>query len=106
MRRLEENACAVACIRFAAASAAMIEIHEDTKALLNDLVRLAPLHVHEKTHPAGVMLISGIVQPLLRRQTSERAVDGRAGCSAGVRCALLLGFISDHFGRLMLVTVL
>src|SRR6476646_6687515 len=54
----------------------MIEIHQDLQSLLNDLVRLAPLHVYHKAHATGVVFVKRIVETLFRREAGEGAVPG------------------------------
>ena len=67
VRYLHQDARAVAGVHFAAARAAMIEVHQDRERLLHDLVGFFPLHVDDETHAARVMLELRIVKALLWR---------------------------------------
>jgi len=51
MRRLQEDAGAVARVLFAAAGPAMLEVHEHLEGFLHNRVRFAALEVHDKTAP-------------------------------------------------------
>ena len=55
---------AVAGFRIAAAGSAVSQIDQDLDALAYDLVGLLPIEIHDETHPAGVVLVAGIVEAL------------------------------------------
>ena len=63
-RFMNENACAVASLRVAAACAAVREIDENFDSLADDVVRLFAVQINDETHAARVMLVTGVVQPL------------------------------------------
>src|SRR6185437_15427194 len=63
VRNLDQDAGAVAGKRIAAAGAAMGQIDEDLDALPDDFVRLLTLEIDNEAHPAGVMLITRVVEP-------------------------------------------
>jgi hypothetical protein len=65
VRRLDQDAGAVASVDFAAAGAAVAEVDEDLERLLHDGVRLPPFDVDDKADTAGIVLVLGVVQPLL-----------------------------------------
>jgi hypothetical protein len=65
VRDLHEDAAAVPHLRVGADGPAMIEISQGAEPLLDDGVRLAVLHVGDEAHPAGVLLVGRIVEPLL-----------------------------------------
>ena len=67
VRRLHEDARAVAGVGFASARAAVVEVHEDLQRVRHQLVRLAPLHVDDEAHAAGIVLKLRVVKPLLWR---------------------------------------
>jgi hypothetical protein len=52
MRGLDEDACSVSSIRFAAARAAMIEIAQSPESLLNDRVGFPALDIHHEPDSA------------------------------------------------------
>ena len=54
VRRLHQDAGAVAGARIGADGAAMLEIEQDGQRVLDDLVRLAALDVGNKSDPAGI----------------------------------------------------
>jgi hypothetical protein len=64
VRHLHKNARAVAGVRFAANGSAMVEIYEDRQRLLDDLVRLFPLHVNHKPDATRVVFKLRIVEAL------------------------------------------
>ena len=68
MRHLNENARAIAGVDLAATRAAMIEIHQDLQALLDEIMRLLALDVGDEADAAGVLFKLRIIQALLRRQ--------------------------------------
>jgi len=75
---LHQHACAVADERIGAHRAAMGQVFEHEKPVLDDLVRLHALHLRDETHAAGIMLIARIVQALFGWQAGKCGVfDGR-----------------------------
>jgi len=52
VRRLNQNACPIARVRLAAASAAVIQIQQYFQRLLDDRVRLASLDIDDKSDAA------------------------------------------------------
>ena len=68
VRRLDENARAIAGIGFAAASAAMIEIQEHFQGLLNDRMRFPALDIDNEPDSARFVLKLRIVQALFGGQ--------------------------------------
>ena len=64
VRRLHEDARAVARVGLAAAGPAMLEIDEDLQRLAHDVVRALSLHVDDEADAAGVVLGARIVQTL------------------------------------------
>jgi hypothetical protein len=69
VRHLYQHAGAVAAVFFGAAGAAMIEIHEDLQALLQDAMRFAALDVDDEADATSLVLERRIVQTLFRRQS-------------------------------------
>ena len=92
MGQLEHDAGAVTGVRFAAGSAAMVQIDQRLQRLLDDGVRPPALDVDHKAHSAGVPLVGGIVESLPRR--------GLVQSMAGLSGAYLLGLRVTH--RLLL----
>ena len=72
MRRLHQNARAVAGVRLATARAAMPQIHQDGERLPHDVMRLPALEVDDKADAAGVVFEPRIVQPLFLGPTVRR----------------------------------
>ena len=72
VRRLHEDARAVAGVGLAAARAAMVEVQQHLQRLLDNGVRLFALHVDDKADAAGVVLELRIVKPLLWRWRCPR----------------------------------
>src|SRR5258705_3213511 len=64
MRDLNQNSSAIAGFRVAAAGAAMRQANEDLDSLLDDFMTLVAADARNKAHPARVVLVCGIVQPL------------------------------------------
>src|SRR3954469_1499112 len=83
MRHLDQDAGAVPSVRFTAASSPMIEVHQDLETLSDDFMGLAPLHIHDETDTAGVMLVLGIVKTLFGRRPCEGAPDFHLGLVVG-----------------------
>ena len=66
VRRLDEDARAVAGVLLAAAGAAVLQVDEDRERLCRMIVRLAALQVHDEAEAAGVVLVPRVVQALPR----------------------------------------
>ena len=73
MRNLDQDACAIAKERVSAHGAAMVEVHEDLKALRHDGIGLLALHVGDEADATGVVLIPGIVETLCGGKTHFHA---------------------------------
>ena len=73
VRRLDENARAVAGIGLATARATVIQVQQDLQRLLNDGMGLPPLDVHHEADAAGLVLELRIVKPLFARGGPARA---------------------------------
>lgn len=71
MRNLDEHACAVARICFTPSSAPVIEVLQNLDTLAENLMRLTPLHIHDKTHAAGIVFEPGIIEPLFSRNAGR-----------------------------------
>ena len=69
----------------------MVEIDQDLQALLEDLVRLAVLHVGDEADAAGIVLVRGIVEPLRARQQRVDPGQNRARTRACRGGALFRG---------------
>ena len=67
MRDLQQNAGAVAGVFFTAARAAVIEIFQHCKRLLDDLVGPFTFDIDHEPNAAGVVFKLRIVEALLRR---------------------------------------
>ena len=63
VRRLHQDAGAVAGARIGADRAAMFEVDQDGQRVLDDLVRLAPLDVGNETDAAGSLFLRRIEEP-------------------------------------------
>ncbi len=72
VRNLDQHAGAVAVQGIGSGRAAVREVVEDREAVLDDVVRLAPLDVRDEAHAARVVLVARVVESLLQ---------GRAGCA-------------------------
>ena len=59
VRHLDEDAGAVAGVYFAATGAAMEQIDEELKCLLDDGVRAHPFDVHDEANAARVFFVCG-----------------------------------------------
>ena len=56
-----------------AAGAAAVEVAEDLEGVLDDLVRLAALDIHDEADATGVVLMCGVIEALgLRRAGGRR----------------------------------
>ena len=66
VRNLNQDARAVAGIVFASACAAMVEIVERGQAVADDLVRFPAFQVDDEAHPAAIVFVSRVVQPLCK----------------------------------------
>lgn len=69
MRDLHQDSGAVARVRLAATGAAMIQVYEHLNALLDNIVGLRALDVHDKADTARVMLKTRIIKALPGRKT-------------------------------------
>jgi hypothetical protein len=76
MRNLNKNAATVAQLRIGADSAAMIEIEQDLKTHLDDLVAFLIVHVGDEANATSVMLFRRVVQSL-RGGEQRVTADGR-----------------------------
>jgi hypothetical protein len=63
---LNEDAGAIARFRIATAGPAVRQADQNLDPLPNDVVALMTANAGDKTHPAGVVLVGRIVQPLGR----------------------------------------
>ena len=79
VRHLDEDAGTVAGERIGAGGAAMREVFEQLEPLPHDLVALPAVHVDDKPHAAGVVLVGGVVEALLRGKAglAELSVETR-----------------------------
>ena len=77
VRRLHQDAGAVAGARVGADRAAMLEIAQDRDRVLDDLVRLAALDVGDEADAAGILLEARIEQAAARPARSARAESRR-----------------------------
>jgi hypothetical protein len=80
VRDLDENACAIAHQRVGTDSTAMSQVLEDEQPVLDDLVRLLPLHMRNEADAAGIVLVARVVKALRGRKTGgcdRRAFLGR-----------------------------
>ena len=78
MWNLHQHAAAIAGLGVRANRAAMIEIEQDLKAHLNDVMRLAVMEVGHETDPASVMFIRAANRVPARRANSNPAKFDRA----------------------------
>jgi hypothetical protein len=65
--RLDENACAIAGVRFAAAGAPVVEVQQDLHGLLNNGMRLLAFDIDHETNAARFVLKLWIVKALFGR---------------------------------------
>ena len=72
--KLQQDASAIAGVDFTATGAAMIQVAQYLDGLFQDAVRFAPLDVHDKADPAGVVLIGRVVEALFWRQAEPATV--------------------------------
>ena len=77
VRRLDQNAGAIARVGLAAARAAVLEVDEDLHRLAHNPVRLASLDVDDEADTAGIAFIPGVIETLRRRREVVRAGHGR-----------------------------
>ena len=68
MRDLDQNPGAVTRFRVASAGAAVRQINEDLNAFAYDFMGLLAIEVDHESHPAGVVLVTRIVEALARRR--------------------------------------
>ena len=64
MRRLQQDARAVAGVFLAAAGAAVLQVEEDLDRFLHQVVRLAALEVDDEADAAGIVFELRVVQAL------------------------------------------
>ena len=69
VRHLDQDAGAVAGVDFAAARAAMQEVDEQLKRLLDDGVRAHAFDVDDEPDAAGVFFVARVIESLRRRAT-------------------------------------
>ena len=65
VRDLDGDAGAVARLRVAAAGATVGQVDEDFDAFADDIVGLVTVQINDEPHPAGIVFIAGVVEPLL-----------------------------------------
>ena len=65
---LDQAAGAVTHQRIGAHGAAVVQVDQDLQAALDDLVGFAALEVDHKAHAARVLLVTRIIESLLRRE--------------------------------------
>ena len=75
MRRLDEDARAVARVRLAADRAAMIEVHENPQSVRHQLMGFLAFHVDDETDAARVMLELRVIKSLFQRCARRRLTD-------------------------------
>src|SRR5882757_347165 len=71
MGDLNQDAGAVACFRIASASSAVRKADQDLDSLLDDFAALLTANAGDKSHPACIMLVGRVVQPLGGGQTAR-----------------------------------
>ena len=81
MGDLKQDAAAVAELGISADGAPMIEIEQYLQAHLDDGVRLLVAHVGDEAHPAGIVLLGGVIKPLRLRKSGVAAERLRSGFS-------------------------
>lgn len=69
VRRLNQDTGAIAGVLFAAACSTVFKVFKNLKCLFDDVVGFTVLEVHNKAHPAGIVLVSRIVQSLFLWKT-------------------------------------
>ena len=72
IRDLHQDTGAIAHQRIGTDSTAMRQVLQDEQAILDDLVRLLPLHMGNEADAAGIMFVAWVVETLFRRQTGAR----------------------------------
>ncbi len=65
VRRLDEDAGAVAGVLLAAAGAAVFQVVQDLQTVADDVVRLPIFQIDDEADAAGVVLVARVVQALL-----------------------------------------
>jgi hypothetical protein len=65
MGNLQEDPRAIARARVTPLSTAMGKIFENLQALVDDAMRFLAFDIDDKAHPARILLLPGIVEPLL-----------------------------------------
>ena len=77
---LQQHTGAVARVHLAAAGTAVIQVAQHLDGLCQDGVGFAPLDVHDEAHPAGVVLVGRVIEPLPGRgQVRGLLFRGQAG---------------------------
>ena len=71
VRNLNQDAGAVACLRIAAASAAMRQIDQNLDALEDDVVRFPPVDIGDKADAAAIVLMLRVIETLRGRQAQK-----------------------------------
>lgn len=93
MRNLDEDARAVAGIRFAATSATMVKIYQNFQGVRHHLMGFLSLHVYDETKPASVVFELRIVKPLFWRSAEAH----RTGLISCRHCfQVMAGWISPR----------
>ena len=64
MRNLNENACAVPGLRVAAASAPVRQVDQNLNALQDNIVRPVAIDIRHETQAAGIVFLTGVIEPL------------------------------------------
>ena len=96
---LDEDAGAVAGVGLGAGGAAVVEVAQRGQRLRHDVVAgLAGERRHER-HPARVVLVAGVVEPLGRRERVVCAHGGRLPSSSADRGRLRLATVRRAGGR-------
>src|SRR5580700_158461 len=83
VRNLNDDARAIAGVRFATASAAMLKIEQDLKRFLNNVVSIAVLEIGNETDAAGIVFVRRVVKPLGRGRSAHHAIGPFEGCGVG-----------------------
>jgi hypothetical protein len=71
IRKLKEDASAVAGLLIAAAGAAVLEVQQDLQPIADDVVADLSLEMRNEANPAGVMLESGVVESITDRRAAR-----------------------------------
>ena len=90
VRHLNQNARAIASVRLATASAAVIEVDKNLNGLANYGIGFFTLDINQKAHPTRIMLEPGVVKALLRWRPCQRpALMGLATGAHYIDCDLI-----------------